>query len=62
LETLYAIMIEDILKHTSPFNIGVAFLGIFVLAVVTGWIREELKIRALGGHAPKIRTWLPWGK
>lgn len=54
-------MIEDILKHASPKNVGFALLGLLVLVKVVGWMQVELKIRGLGGHAPRIKTWLPLG-
>jgi len=56
-----AIMIEDILKHTSPLNIAIAAITVYIVLKITGWVRVELRIRALGGRAPKIRTYLPWG-
>jgi hypothetical protein len=31
------------------------------VTVLVRWVREELKIRALGGHAPVLRTYLPLG-
>jgi hypothetical protein len=55
------IMIEDIIKHTSPRTVGAALLAVLILWKLSQWLTVEMKIRALGGHAPKIRTWLPWG-
>jgi hypothetical protein len=54
-------MIEQILQQTSPKTITIACVLIYTLVKVAGWLNIELKIRALGGHAPKAKTWLPWG-
>jgi len=39
----------------------VAVVAILTLVKVTQWITNEWKIRTLGGHAHRIRTWLPGG-
>jgi hypothetical protein len=54
-------MIEDILEHASPKLVVVAVVAILALVKVTQWITNEWKIRALGGHTHRIRTWLPGG-
>jgi len=55
-------MIEQILEHTSPKSIIAALFAVLALVKVTQWINNERKIRALGGRAPVIKTWLPFGK
>jgi hypothetical protein len=55
-------MIEQILEHTSPKTIIAALFVVLALIKVTQWINNERKIRALGGHAPVVKTWLPFGK
>jgi hypothetical protein len=54
-------MINEILERASPKTLAIAVVAIFVLFKITQWIKAELKIRALGGHAPKVRTFLPYG-
>lgn len=54
-------MIEDVLNHTSPKTLGLTVVGILVLYTITKWIRVDLKIRSLGGRAPRVSTWLPFG-
>lgn len=53
-------MLEDIIHHTSPTTVAAALVAVYVLWKVTQRINIELKIRALGGRAPKIWTWAPW--
>ncbi|KAK2626072.1 hypothetical protein QTJ16_004334 [Diplocarpon rosae] len=55
-----SIMIGGILAHVSPRTL---FLGIVL--VLTVWhvarrLHAERKIRALGGHAVRVESWLPW--
>lgn len=54
-------MIEDIINHTSPKTVGAALIAVFFLWRVSIWLSAERKIRVLGGHARRLRTWLPWG-
>jgi hypothetical protein len=54
-------MIEEILQHASPKLVVVAVIAILVLVLVTQWITTEWKIRSLGGHAHRVKTWLPGG-
>ena len=54
-------MIDEILEHASPKTLGIVAVAIFVLVKISQWINKKLKIRALGGHAPKVRTFLPYG-
>ena len=54
-------MIDAILERASPKTLAIAIITVFILVKISQWIKIELKIRALGGHAHKIRTWLPYG-
>jgi hypothetical protein len=54
-------MIEEIFHHVSITRVLVAFVVVLSLIWFTKWINTERKIRALGGHAPRIRTYLPGG-
>ena len=54
-------MIEEILQHATPKLVVVAVVAIFALVKVTQWVTTELKIRSLGGHAHRVKTWLPGG-
>jgi hypothetical protein len=54
-------MIEEILEHASPKLVVVTVFVIFALVKVSQWVTNEWKIRALGGHTRRARTWLPWG-
>jgi hypothetical protein len=54
-------MIEEILEHSSPKTLLVAVFAVFALVKVTTWINNERKIRALGGHTHRVKTWIPGG-
>jgi hypothetical protein len=54
-------MIEGILEHASPKLVVVAVVAILTLLKVTQWITTEWKIRSLGGHAYRVKTYLPGG-
>jgi hypothetical protein len=54
-------MIEEILEHSSPKTLLVALFAVFALVKVTKWINNERKIRALGGHTYRVKTWIPGG-
>jgi hypothetical protein len=56
-------MIEPLIQQGSPKTIALALalFAIVVMVKVSQWINTERKIRALGGHASKIRTLLPYG-
>jgi hypothetical protein len=51
---------EAILQHASPKTIAVALLAMYIVLETTQWTNTERKIRALGGHALRLETWLPW--
>jgi len=53
-------MIEAILQHASPKTWAIGVVVIFIVVKVCQRIHTERKIRALGGHAPLIPTWLPY--
>lgn len=52
-------MIEEILERSSLKALVVAIFAVFALVKVTKWINEERKIRALGGHTYRVKTWIP---
>jgi hypothetical protein len=54
-------MIEEILEHSSPKTLLVALFAVFALVKVTKWVNNERKIRALGGHTYRVKTWIPGG-
>jgi hypothetical protein len=54
-------MIEEILERSSLKTLIVAVFAVFALLKVTKWINEERKIRALGGHTYRVKTWIPGG-
>ena len=54
-------MIQELFDIISPKALGVLLLGSFVVFKIIQWISIELRIRALGGHAPKIASYLPGG-
>lgn len=46
----------------APVVLGIALLLLlFITRLAFLSVVEERKIRALGGHAPKIRSWVPFG-
>lgn len=46
----------------SPIVLALGALVLFIVgrSILHGVV-EERKIRQLGGHAPRIQTWIPWG-
>ncbi|RDW85084.1 hypothetical protein BP6252_02674 [Coleophoma cylindrospora] len=52
-------MLDAIIAHASPKTLAIAIATILVLLKIKQWISVERQIRALGGHAPRIKTWLP---
>ncbi|KAF8853365.1 putative cytochrome 52A4 [Acephala macrosclerotiorum] len=56
---LQAKMIEEIFERVSPKTLIVAVIAILSLLKVSQWINTERKIRALGGHAYRVKTWIP---
>lgn len=60
---ILVIMFEDLLNHVSPKSLVLACVAIFaVLKVTTNFVNKERRIRALGGHAARVKTFIPWGK
>ena len=55
------IMIEDILQHLSPKTIAIAAIVVFSLVKISKRFSDERKIQALGGHAPELPSYLPFG-
>lgn len=54
-------MIEELL---NSLTLGRVLLAAVVIYSITFYVRRLLvdrEIRALGGHAPKVRTYLPLG-
>jgi len=54
-------MLEELFSSISPKALGILILGSFVVFKLIKWLSAELRIRALGGHAPRIRSYLPGG-
>ena len=54
-------MIDDIIAYVSIKTVCLAIIVAYVLLTVSKWISDERKISALGGHAPKIPSYIPFG-
>jgi cytochrome P450 len=54
-------MIEDLLVKVSPKTLAIGIVGVWGVIWLSRRIAEERKIRALGGHTSRIRTWAPYG-
>jgi hypothetical protein len=52
----------SIREYSSPLISSGLLVGTTVLYLTSliGHVEQERKIRALGGHAPQVRTWTPW--
>ncbi|QSZ33742.1 hypothetical protein DSL72_005313 [Monilinia vaccinii-corymbosi] len=48
------------LENLSMKSLIVAFIVIFTLVKVTQVVQRERKIRSLGGHARRVKTWAPF--
>jgi hypothetical protein len=55
-------MLEELVQSFTATRAVVALASIYLLVQLVQYVNTERKIRALGGHAPKMRGWLPWGK
>lgn len=53
-------MIGDILSSLSPKNVAAIGVLLFISLLSVRWINKEMKIRQLGGHAKRVKTWLPF--
>ncbi|KAH8814950.1 cytochrome P450 [Xylogone sp. PMI_703] len=53
-------MIGSLLDQVSLKFIALGFATAYFLVKTIQWIITERKIRVLGGHAPRIRTYLPY--
>lgn len=49
------------LENLSIKSLVAAFVVIFTLIKVTQLVQKELKIRSLGGHTRRVKTWIPFG-
>lgn len=54
-------MIDQVVNNLSVTNITLAAVGLLVIRYFYTYIRDEITIRRLGGHAPRVFTWAPWG-
>lgn len=54
-------MIGDILLNLSPKNVAVGSILVLLSLLTVRWVNRELRIRQLGGHASRVKTWLPFG-
>jgi hypothetical protein len=55
-------MIDGIIAYVSIKTVWLAIIVAYALLTISKWISDERKIRVLGGHAPKIPSYLPYGK
>jgi hypothetical protein len=54
-------MIEELLAQTSPKTLALGVVGAWGVVLLVRRISTERKIQALGGHASRIKTWMPYG-
>lgn len=54
-------MIEEVLAETSPKKLALGVAGAYGVFWLVRRIATERKIKSLGGHAPRIQTWAPYG-
>jgi cytochrome P450 len=54
-------MFDDIIAYVSIKTVCLAIIVAYGLVTISKWISDERKIRTLGGHAPKIPSYLPFG-
>lgn len=57
-----AMMIEEFFQHLSIRTIGTLVVALLAIRFITRWIIKEQKIKALGGHCPKVKYYIPFGK
>lgn len=57
-----SIMIEEFFQHLSVRTIGTLAVTLLAIRFITGWMRKEQKIKALGGHSPQVKYYIPFGK
>jgi len=49
------------LEGISTKSLIAAFVVIFTLIKITQLVKKDLKIKSLGGHARRVKTWIPFG-
>ncbi|KAK7516144.1 putative cytochrome 52A4 [Phyllosticta citriasiana] len=54
-------MLESLGQDVSVFNIGVFLGASYLIYALVARLNDSRRIRALGGPAPAIRSWVPWG-
>jgi len=54
-------LLDEIHEHVTPKTAVAVIAGLYVLLTLVRWVSNERKIRQLGGHTYRIRTWLPFG-
>ena len=54
-------MIEELLKFLSIGRVLLAAVVVYCLVFYSRRLLVNREVRALGGHAPKVRTYLPLG-
>jgi hypothetical protein len=54
-------MIEEILAQASRKKLVIGFFGVWGIIWLSRVISTERKLRTLGGHTKRIKTWLPYG-
>lgn len=54
-------MLQALLGPGYPWALAALALTVGGSVLLARWSREERQIQALGGHAPRVRTYLPLG-
>lgn len=54
-------MIESLTHDVSVFNVAVFLFASYWIYGLFVRLNDSRRIRALGGHAPAISSWAPWG-
>lgn len=52
-------MLDSILEHASLKTVALAVVGLWFLIKINTWIATDRKINGLGGHAQRVKTYLP---
>ncbi|KAK8236960.1 putative cytochrome 52A4 [Phyllosticta capitalensis] len=55
------LMIESLTHDVSVFNVAVFLFASYWIYGLFVRLNDSRRIRALGGHAPAISSWAPWG-
>lgn len=55
-------MIQDIVQDLTFTQVATYLLGVWFVYFWLKWFIVDREVRSLGGRAPKIRFYLPYGK